>query len=56
VYAPQQSIINIEIETQFMNRTFNKTHFEIDVKDNRINKFTVHKKGKTEVYLFSFVY
>ncbi|MDX2171498.1 MAG: urea transporter [Bacteroidota bacterium] len=56
VYAPQHSIISTEVETQFLNRTFKKTNFEIEVKDNRINKFTIYKKGNTEIYFFSLVY
>ncbi len=52
VYAPQKLIINTEITTTFLNAVFKKLNFEIELKDNKINRFTIHHKNKSELYLY----
>jgi murein DD-endopeptidase MepM/ murein hydrolase activator NlpD len=53
IYAPQHIITNTEVEAKLMNKSFKKINFEIELKDNRLKKFTIHKKGKTEIYKFN---
>jgi urea transporter/murein DD-endopeptidase MepM/ murein hydrolase activator NlpD len=50
VYAPQKLIISTAIETKLINYTFKKINFEMELKDNKIHRFTVHIKNKTETY------
>jgi urea transporter/murein DD-endopeptidase MepM/ murein hydrolase activator NlpD len=51
-YAPQKLIINTKVETKLVNRTFKKVDFELELKDNRMHRFKVHTKNKTESYLY----
>lgn len=51
-YAPQKLIINSEIETKVMNYTIKKVNFELELKDQTINKFTIHKKQSSESYIY----
>ncbi len=52
IYAPQKLIINSEIETKVMNFTFKKVNFELELKDQKIHKFTIHKKNTSESYIY----
>lgn len=52
IYAPQKLIIHTEIETKLINYTFKKVNFEIELKDNKIHRFTIHNKHKTESYIY----
>lgn len=51
IYAPQKLIINAEIETKLINYSFKKINFELEIKDNKIHRFTIHSKNKTESYI-----
>ncbi|MDP1745910.1 MAG: urea transporter [Bacteroidota bacterium] len=53
IYAPQKLIINAEIETKLINYTFKKVNFEFELKDNKIHRFTIHRKNKTESYILN---
>lgn len=50
VYAPQKAIINAEVTAKFINHTFKKINFELELKDNKIQRFIIHHKHKTEIY------
>ena len=52
IYAPQKIIINTEIETKLINYSFKKVNFELELEDNKIHRFTIHNKHKTESYLW----
>jgi len=52
IYAPQKLIIKAEVETKLINYTFKKVNFEMELKDNKIHRFTIHNKNKTESYLW----
>jgi murein DD-endopeptidase MepM/ murein hydrolase activator NlpD len=51
LYAPQKLLIATEIETKLINYTFKKVNFELELKDNKIHRFTIHNKNKSETYL-----
>jgi len=51
IYAPQNLIINTEIETKLFNFTFKKINFEIELKNRKIERFTIHNKNNTETFL-----
>jgi len=51
LYAPQKLIISTEIETKLINYSFKKVNFELELKDQKINRFTIHNKNKSETYL-----
>jgi urea transporter/murein DD-endopeptidase MepM/ murein hydrolase activator NlpD len=50
-YAPQKLIISSEVETKLVNFNFKKINFEIELKDQKLHRFTIHNKNKTETYL-----
>lgn len=52
IYAPQKLIINSEIETKVMNYTFKKINFELELKDQKIHKFVIHKKQSSESFIY----
>ena len=52
IYAPQKLIITTEVETKLVNYTFKKVNFELELKDNKIHRFTIHNKNKTESYIY----
>lgn len=52
IYAPQKIIISTEVETKLINYTFKKINFEMELKDNKMHRFTIHTKNKTESYLY----
>jgi murein DD-endopeptidase MepM/ murein hydrolase activator NlpD len=51
MYAPQKLIIKTEIEAKLINYTFKKINFELELKDNKIYRFRIHHKLKTETYI-----
>ncbi len=51
IYAPQKLSIRTEIETKLINYTFKKVNFELELKDNKINRFIIHTKNKIESYV-----
>jgi len=51
LYAPQKLIISTEIETKLINYSFKKVNFELELKDNKIRRFTIHRKNNSESYL-----
>jgi len=51
IYAPQKLIIRTDIETKFINYTFKKINFEIELKEHKIHRFTIHNKNKSESYI-----
>ncbi|HXD91757.1 MAG TPA: M23 family metallopeptidase, partial [Bacteroidia bacterium] len=51
LYAPQKLIISTEIETKLINYSFKKVNFELELKDNKIRRFTIHRKSNSESYL-----
>ena len=52
IYAPQKLIINTEVETKLINYSFKKVNFEIELKDNKLHRFVIHSKNKSETYLY----
>lgn len=52
IYAPQKLIIHTEIETKLVNFKFKKIDFEFELKDNKIERFIVKMKNKTEAWIF----
>jgi urea transporter len=52
IYAPQKLIIRTEIETKFVNYTFKKINFELELRDNKMHRFTIHNKNKSESYIY----
>ncbi|MEQ1732660.1 MAG: urea transporter [Bacteroidia bacterium] len=51
VYAPQQLVIASEVDAKVLNKTFKKTNYELELKDNKLRKFIIHNKNKTESYI-----
>ena len=51
VYAPQQLMIKTEIETKLFNYSFKKIHFEMELKEHKLHRFTIHNKQKTETFI-----
>ena len=52
-YAPQNLIINSDIETKIINYTFKKINYELELKDHKIQRFTIHNKNKSESYTYA---
>ena len=52
INSTQKLIINSEINTKLINYTFKKINFELELKDNKIHRFTIHTKNKTESYIW----
>jgi urea transporter/murein DD-endopeptidase MepM/ murein hydrolase activator NlpD len=52
IYAPQHIIINTEINTKVLNHVFKKLNFELELKNQKLSRFTIHKPNNTENYLF----
>lgn len=50
-YAPQKLIIKTEIETRVLEQTFKKTNFELELKDQKLHRITIHKKNNSETYI-----
>lgn len=53
LYAPQNILINSEIEAKIINYTFKKINYELELKDLKIQRFTIHRKNKSESYQYS---
>lgn len=51
VYAPQKLIIKTEVEAKLINYTFKKIHFEMELKDQKFQRFTIHHKNKSESFI-----
>lgn len=56
LYAPQNLIINSNIEAKLINYTFKKISYELELKDHKIQRFTIHHKHKSESYQYSLQY
>lgn len=52
-YAPQQLIIRSEVEAKLMNYGFKKINFELELKEHKLNRFSIHHKNRSETYLFN---
>jgi len=50
IYVPQHVIIKSSIETQLINYTFKKMDFEFELKDYKLQRFTIHHKNQSETY------
>jgi urea transporter/murein DD-endopeptidase MepM/ murein hydrolase activator NlpD len=53
MYAPQKIIINSEIEAKLMGHTFKKINYELELKDLKMQRFTIHHKNKSESYQYT---
>lgn len=49
-YAPQKLIVATEVETKLMASSFKKINFEIELKNSKIHRFTIHHKNTSENY------
>ena len=49
--TPQIIKIKSGVEAKFIDRTFRKINFEMELKDNKIQTFSINHKGKTDKYL-----
>lgn len=50
IYAPQHIIIQSEVHTKVLKKSFKKSNFELEIKNHKIQTFTVHHKHKSEQY------
>tara|TARA_B100000809_G_scaffold266634_1_gene330402 strand:- start:2907 stop:5114 length:2208 start_codon:yes stop_codon:yes gene_type:complete len=53
-YAPQKVIINSCVEAKLIDYTFKKINFELELKDHKLERFTIHQNNKSEIYFFDF--
>ncbi len=51
MYAPQKLIITTAVTAKIINYTFKKVNFELELKELRLHRFTIHTKNKTETYI-----
>jgi len=51
IYAPQHIIIQSEVETKVLNKIVKKINYELELKDYRLHKFSVHHKNYSDTYL-----
>jgi len=51
IYAPQKLMIQTTIETKLINYTFKKINFELELKDHKIHRFTIHNKNRSESFI-----
>lgn len=51
VYAPQKLMIKTVIEAKAITYTFKKIHFEMELKDQKFYRFTIHHKNKSESFI-----
>jgi hypothetical protein len=51
VYAPQKLIIKTEVEAKLINFLFKKLQFEMELKDQKFHRFTIHHKNKSESFI-----
>ena len=54
MYAPQNIIIQSEIEAKIIKFPFKKINYELELKDHQIQRLTINQKNKTETYQFVF--
>lgn len=52
-YAPQNILINSVIEAKIINFTFKKINYELELKDHKIQRFTINHKNKSEAYSYT---
>jgi murein DD-endopeptidase MepM/ murein hydrolase activator NlpD len=52
-FAPQNIIINTTIDAKVMEYSFKKINFEMELKDHKIGRITIHQKNKTTTYNYS---
>jgi hypothetical protein len=52
LYAPQKLIIRSDIEASAINYSFKKINFELELKEQKIHRFSIHHKNKTENYIY----
>ena len=52
IYAPQKLIISTEVETKLVNYAFKKINFEMELKDNKIYRFRIHTKNRSESFIY----
>ncbi|MGZ3919704.1 MAG: urea transporter [Bacteroidia bacterium] len=53
VYAPQRLIISSGVEAKIMKHIFRKINFEIELRENKIYRFTVHTKNRSTDYFLT---
>lgn len=51
-YAPQNLIIKSELEATLFKYTFKKIDYQLELKDYKIQRLTIHQNNKTETYQF----
>ena len=51
VYAPQKLIIKTDIEAKLIHYTFKKMQYEMELKDQKFHRFTIHYKNKSESFI-----
>ncbi|MFL5752624.1 MAG: urea transporter [Bacteroidia bacterium] len=51
MYAPQKLIIKTDVRASVLNYAFKKISYQLELKDNKIYRFTIHNKNKTEAFL-----
>jgi urea transporter/murein DD-endopeptidase MepM/ murein hydrolase activator NlpD len=49
--SPQTIILESKVAAKFMSKTFRKMNFEIELKNNRIESFTIKQHSKIEKYI-----
>lgn len=49
--APQKLMIQSQVETKVMGISTKKINFEFELIDNKLNKFAIHHKNKTESFI-----
>ena len=50
VYAPQKLLIRTEVQTKLIQYTFKKINYELELKDQQINRFSIQHKNRKETY------
>ncbi len=50
-YAPQKLMIKTEIEAKLISYTFKKINYEFELRDNKLHRFTIHNRNRTEVFI-----
>lgn len=53
-YAPQKIIINSYVEAKLIAYSFKKTNYELELKDHKLKRFTIHQNNNSESYYFEF--
>lgn len=50
-YAPQKLMIKTVIETKFFNLTLKKINFEMELKNHKLHRLTIHHKNSSKSYI-----